>query len=346
MVGLLFGPIHQLLGQETTQDPPTVIITLMNGKERIGQILSDDGRELLLKTEAIGLVYIPKNDIERITEVEEGEIEQFDGDFRNTGPFTTRYYFTTNALPVQKRDDYAMIHVYGPEVHFSVSNQLSLGIMTTWGASPFILAGKFAIPTQNEKLNFAIGTLIGSSGYLNQFRGYGGLHWATVTFGDRMRNLSFSGGFGYVEPGFDRMDDIPGTYTGKPGGGWPDIPQAEIIPSPISAPAFSVAGITKVGKRASLFFDSMVFFYTDENIRRIESEMGTRPNETYVITVEEYTQEGIAAYIMPGMRIQRRANRAFQVALAGVIVSEKNPDGPGWDLNAFPIPTCAWLFKF
>ena len=341
----LFGSPVIALAQEP-EEPPTVIVVMMDGNERIGQIISDDGREILLKTPALGNIYIQKSEIKHIKPVETGEVEQFDGEFRNTGPFTTRYYFTTNALPVKKREDYAMVHVYGPEVHFSASDNLSLGVMTSWAASPFVLAAKYSIPTPDENVNIAIGTLLGSSGYFNEFRGYGGLHWATITFGDRMRNISISGGYGYVEPGFDRQTPVPGTYTRKPGEGYPDVPYETANRSQITAPAVSVAGITKVGKSASFFFDSMVFFYTDEDVRQTYQYSDIDRWDVISITVEEYTRTGVMAYLMPGMRIQRRANRAFQVALAGVIISEKDPDGGQNDLMTFPVPTCAWLFKF
>ncbi|MGB1647360.1 MAG: hypothetical protein ACPG9I_08705, partial [Crocinitomicaceae bacterium] len=61
--------------------------------------------------------------------------------------------------------------------------------MTTWIGSPLIAVGKYTIPTNNKKVNFSIGTMFGTSGYLNEFRGFGGLHWGTFTYGDRKNNI-------------------------------------------------------------------------------------------------------------------------------------------------------------
>ena len=48
------------------------------------------------------------------------------------------------------------------------SDQLNIGVMTTWIGSPLVAVGKYTIPTANEKLNFSIASMIGTSGYLNQ----------------------------------------------------------------------------------------------------------------------------------------------------------------------------------
>ena len=86
-------------------------------------------------------------------------------------------------------------------MHFSVSKNFSVGVMATWIASPIVLALKYTIPTRNEKLNFGFGTLLGSAGYLNQGKGYGGLHWGMLTYGDRKNNVTFSLGYSYLNTG-------------------------------------------------------------------------------------------------------------------------------------------------
>ena len=41
-----------------------------------------------------------------------------------------------------KNENYGLIHVYGPEVHLSVANKTSIGVMASWIASPIALAFK------------------------------------------------------------------------------------------------------------------------------------------------------------------------------------------------------------
>ena len=302
----------------------TKIITMNNGDVRVGVIISDDGREILISTLDIGKIYIRKQDIKNIKPYNPEAGEIVDGDFLANSPFTTRYYFTTNARPLKKGEDYVMIHLYGPEVHFSVNERFSIGIMTTWIASPFVLAGKYSIPTKNPKVNFGIGTLLGTSGYLNTFRGFGGLHWGMATFGDEQQNVTVSLGYSYMNPG---------EYNS---------------PRLSTAPVLSFAGIKKVGKRASFFFDSMIFFGKSERTTYgyypvFNPLTGTYYNDW---TTSTNTYKNTIAFFMPGMRFQSGPKSAFQFALAGVVYSERNVTDNISDVMAFPVPQCSWFIKF
>ncbi|RCL77002.1 MAG: hypothetical protein DBW72_00630 [Flavobacteriales bacterium] len=346
--------------QSTPRDTSLRLVEKHDGTKYIAKIISDDGRELLLQTEALGKLYLPKSEVKRISKIEDvGEIK--DGEFREESPFTTRYAFTNNALPIKQRNHYAMVNLFGPEIHFAVSDRLNLGIMTTWIGSPLIAVGKYTIPTDNEKVNFSIGTMLGTSGYLNQFRGFGGLHWGTFTYGDRKNNISFSAGFGYFNSGDNAFSYEPGVYVGDsntftyPDGSsytsynYPNIPVSE-IPNLIKAPILSVAGIFQLTNKASLFFDSMLAL-GKSNRTQVTYSGGQYnydpitgeplPSSNYVATVTEPEQiSAVALYVMPGMRFQKNENRAFQIALAGVSV---------WDNGnnyTFPLPTMSWFFKF
>lgn len=339
--------------QETPIDTNTYLIVTVTGTEYFGQIISDDGREVLIMTKKIGKLYLTKESIKSISKVKDSDLLELEamynnnGEFNSEGPFSTRYYFTTNCFPVKKGENYAMIHLYGPEVHFSVSKRLSVGVMATWIASPIALALKYTIPTKNEKVNFGLGTIIGSSGYLNQGLGFGGLHWGMVTLGDRKSNLTFSGGYAYVNTGIKDMDNserIPGSYPAVDDGYGGKkfnntIPRKEINNNTTTAPVIGLAGITKVGKKASLFFDSMIFFGNrQENITKQIYDSNNKPLSTEVIAGNPHS---ITAIIMPGMRFQKADNTAFQFALAGVIGRRSNGDS-----YAFPMPMCSWFFKF
>ena len=183
---------------ETEEKKENLVIIIKNsGGEYIGEIVSDDGREILLITKTIGKIYINKSEISSISKVDENVKSNKNGEFRASGPFTTRYYFTNNALPIKKNENYALVHVYGPEVHFSVGNKTSLGLMASWIASPIGLVLKQQIYSKN-KFHISVGSILGSSGYINQGQTYGGLHWGTITIGDRTSNISFSAGLAHI----------------------------------------------------------------------------------------------------------------------------------------------------
>lgn len=322
--------------QETPKDTSLRLVEKIDGTQYIAKILSDDGRELLIDTEAMGKIYIPKSQIKRIAIIEDTD-EIVNGDWREESPFSTRYAFTNNALPIKAKNHYAMVNLFGPEIHFAVNDRLNIGVMTTWLASPFVFVGKYTIPTRNPKVNFSIASMLGTSGYIDGFQSFGGFHWGTFTYGDRKKNISFSGGYGYLSvSGNSSLEDVPGTYTSI-GGQMPIIPtQSKAIPS---APIFSVAGIFQLTSKASIFFDSMfgvVSPSTSSDYNYVYDP--TTGNYNDVVTVTR--SNGAFLYFMPGMRYQQTDKKAFQIALAGVSYWQ---DGQN---TTFPLPLLSWFFKF
>lgn len=364
MLFILFALSSQwnsLTAQVDPIDTNLYRILKSNNQEYVGKIISDDGREVLLETKNLGRIFIPKSDIQSITVVHP-ETDFVGSEFRNTGVFTTRYQFSTNAFPIKKHDNYALVNLYGPEVHFSVSKNFSIGIMATWIASPIVLALKYTIPTKNEKLNFGFGTLLGSVGYLNKGRGFGGLHWAMATYGDRKNNVTLSLGYSYLNTGMNTNEQIyePGTYPAVYQNGYLNFAQLTPIEyrSPtIKAPIIGVAGIASVGKKASFVLDMMFMFgqkteiiHNQELPNTIFDPVTSTPLETYVgpITESSQTTHSLNCLIMPGMRFQKSEHTAFQISLAGVIGSStvQNMGNLETTRYSFPIPMCTWFFKF
>lgn len=297
---------------QTNQKNKLYIILLYSGEQHVGQILNDDGRELLLQTEKIGKIYLSKSQISEIKEFNEENSISINGDFILESPFTTRYAFTTNAFPIKKNINYTMVNLYGPEIHFAFTNKFSLGIMSTWIGSPVALAAKYTLPSKINKLNFAIGSILGSSGYLFNGNGLGSLEWLTTTYGNRTNNLSFSLGYGFIN-NFASKNNFRG------------------------GPLLSLAGIKKIGKYTSFIFDSM-FSYTrkNENVDTFITSIDFK--EGYYIT-EKKRITNIAFFMMPGMRFQKVENKAFQISLAGVINIH------GSETNSIPMPMCSWFYK-
>lgn len=342
---------------DTTEVRQLVVVQKYDGMELIGFILKDDGREILLDTESLGKIYISKELISKIINVEE-EKNIINGVYNIEGPFTTRYTFTTNALPIKKGENYAMVNLYGPEVHFAVSENLNIGVMTTWIGSPFVLALKYSMKTSNENVNFSVGLLSGTSSFLNSFQGYGGLAFGNVTIGDRRRNITFAAGYLYIDPNVSREETFirEGSYeTNYEYFSEYDLPEQDLIRlknNVITSPIFSIAGYHQVGPKAAFVFDSMFGFVSgklnDEvSTTQVSAPVGNQWDNNYVPGVYRHNvthvnQSNSAMFIfMPGMRFQKNENRAFQVSVAGVLVTR-----PDRDPMSFPIPTASWYFRF
>jgi hypothetical protein len=353
-----FETVKSQVTQNTEIDTNTYVIIRNNGVEVIGKILSDDGREVLILTEALGKIFIPKSDIRSIKVIDITK-EIVNGEYRSSGPFTTRYQFTTNSFPIEKGDNYAVINLYGPEVQFAVTNRFSIGVLSTWIASPIAVALKYTFPTSNEKLNFGVGTILGSSGYFNQARSFGGLHWGMVTYGDRMNNITLSLGYSYLRTGITMGNTLykPGTYAAvedqfNPGYfNFADLPllNSNKYAPKIGAPIIGIGGIASVGSKASFIFDAMLIMgsvkSTDvyQDVLYNYDLISGSPTSTTVGNIQETgisKIKSINMILMPGMRFQKKPNEAFQVSLAGVIGAT---DGIRY---SFPIPMCSWFYKF
>jgi hypothetical protein len=204
-------------------------ITKNDGSEFVGEILSEDAREILVELLDGRKVYIPAHEIRKIEKVKEGTLNQ-NGEVQEREVFATRYDFTTNALPIEKGESYYSLNLYGPEVHFGVSKNLGVGILTTWLGAPMLGSIKYTHSIE-EKVHVGVGALVGTMSWA-QPDVFLGLPFGMLTFGDKLRNLNFSAGYGIA--GYD--------------GEFSNIPLA------------SIAGMAKVNKSITFVFDSVFIF--------------------------------------------------------------------------------------
>lgn len=279
---ILFSSIVSF-AQTETEEKQYVIVTKNDGTEYVGYIVSDDGREVLLVTEALGNLYLPKHEIKRIDKIsyeaalKELQIEKLAIDKL----FATRYFLTTNGMATPKGNHYAHMNLLGPEIHFAATDRLSLGLMSTWIGSPWVFAGKYTIASQ-ENFHFGVGALVGTGGYLGGEIGVA-LPFAAVTFGNNKNNVNFSGGWGGV-------------------GEWSEMGEN-------GSGLFSVAACFKAGRKISVILDSFVI----TGIREMDYDYN--PNTD---TYDEKIKYSTLALFIGGVRFQTQANKAFQVGFTTI----------------------------
>ena len=312
-----------------TTTPQLYQIVKSDKSEYVGYILSDDGREILIETQNIGKIYIQKSEVLSINLIEDTRLI-VRGEVYDAGPFTTRYMFTTNGLPLKKGANYAILNLHGPEVHFALSNNFSIGIMTSWIASPYVVVFKKTFPNKqvDKDLHFSLATMFGTSGYLFNGRGFGGLHFASLTKGNARNNINLSAGYTYFNVGDIKTNAHPYRH----------------------GPLASLAGIVKVGAKASFVFDSMIGYL---NFYKLQSVYGsgysgnTGPAD-YTDENWSYTKSGaFFVLLMPAMRFQTQPNSAFQISIAGVSVTPKGYASLDSDKTVtIPIPMLSWMYKF
>lgn len=379
LVSVFLAAFSPTRAQEVDSNRRLTII-LRDGTVYHGTLAYDDGREMKFNTEELGLLVLRKQDLRRMENNEEAPKSSSDGfvPVVKEGPFTTRYGVTTNGFSIKKGENYGLISLYGPEIHFAVTNRLNIGYMTTWAASPMAVSLKYTFTTDDSPVQLSAGSLIMSSGFIQSMRGYGTLTFGNLTLGNRTKNVNFSGGYLYWQSGKKTISS--GDYTvSSESMGQPTIPQADpywfsspeflrygnngrfINKDNVSSdkirngyatqgPVFGVSGIFPLGEKASFVFESMLGLFVTRR-EYIEDALYTNSifnpstgNFTNYYNVNVSTRDyGMTMiYVSPGVRFQSKQDFAWQLSLASTsFTSEVNNK-----TRAFPVPTFSLFKKF
>lgn len=207
------------------------VITTQDGGEFVGRIVSDDGREVIIETENLGRVIIPKYQIKEMRR--QGVERQVD---LGNHAFATRYFLTTNGLSVPRGASYIQWNTYGPNFQFGISERLGIGIITSWFGVPLIGNLKYSFEL-DESTHVALGTLLGTGSWTAPDFGIA-LPFGAITLGNRRNNLTLSAGYGTVwESGRGEGNAL-----------------------------FALGGMTQVGSTVSLVFDSIVMPTVDDGM--------------------------------------------------------------------------------
>ena len=212
----------------------TYLVIKNDGTEFIGDILEDDGREILINTTRLGKLYIPKHEIKSISLIDQEEI--FSKKLQEDDFFSSRYFITTNGFTQKKGNYYLLVHLFGPEVQFAITDNITVGGLTTWVGMPIVLTAKYSAEL-TENLHIGIGVLGGSLSWVN-FEANGVLPYGAITVGNLKYNLTLSGGGIFVQ---DQNDSFQSAL-------------------------FSVAGMARLGEKVSFIVDSYGFKETKNNV--------------------------------------------------------------------------------
>jgi hypothetical protein len=209
--------------------PDKVFVVIKNdGTRFVGTIVSQDEREVIMDTEKIGRVAIPRHEIREIREADAGDLGQ--GEYLGSRSFSSRHFISTSALPLEKGEHFAAINLYGPEAYFTLADHFTLGGLTSWVGVPIVASLKYTLHA-GQNVHFGLGLYGGTLSWVS-FKSLGGLAYASVTIGNFNNNLTLSGGYAGVTDGED--------FAG-------------------SEPLFSVGGMVRLGKSVSLVGDSFIY---------------------------------------------------------------------------------------
>ncbi len=204
-----------LAAQETPVTADTTrlweVITA-DGNQYIGVILDRNTDEVRLKTETIGIITIPVQNISSIKEVERRQM--VGGQLWADNPQAARYFWAPNGYGLKPGEGYYQnIWVFFNQVSVGLSDNASVG----FGIVPLFLFGgaptpvwitpKVSIPVVEDKFNIGggalIGTILGESG-----SGFFGIAYGVSTFGSRDKNFNIGLGYGFADGEWARTPTV------------------------------------------------------------------------------------------------------------------------------------------
>lgn len=215
-----------------------VCITLNDGTKIIGKVTQNNERELTVSSTDGRRQIIPQFFVKTISDINESDMSE-NGKYLGKDNYCTRYFLTTNGLPIEKGKNYIQWNLFGPDIQFSVSDHFGVGIMTSWIGNPVVGSFKYSNKI-SKNVHYAIGGLVGTTTWM--WRAGLALPFAALTFGNGRNNINFSSGYGAVWTGFESN----GTAL------------------------YSIAGMAKLSNKLSFVFDSFItneFGFFTPNLR-------------------------------------------------------------------------------
>ena len=240
---LFFSLFSFSFGQsDTTQKAEKVVVTKHDGAQYVGIILKDDGREILIETESIGKLYLPKHMIKSIKAVSDSKMEEDEEDkslnqteekntqtksdsvevtdappvkvdpseqeeeFKYSNYISTKYLYFDNAMPLRRGESFIKFTLVGFEGQLRITDRWSAGLISSYAGAPAILKTKYSIPLAEQAyLSFSgwYGSMAFGSPFNRSIRDGGGIGIAAFTWGDRKKNFTVQGGYGYVHYHFE-----------------------------------------------------------------------------------------------------------------------------------------------
>jgi hypothetical protein len=314
-------------GADAQTDPASQDLTYkvikQNGSSFVGKIISRDAREILLETESIGLVYIPKHEIQEIFPVKEGEKEI------SGGLFSTRYFLTTNGFAINKGDNYIQWNLFGPDFQFGVADNVTLGIMTSWVGMPVIGTAKYS-KQFGDKLAGGLGFLGGTGSWAHPRYGLI-LPFGFLSVGDPVNNLNFSTGYGLLF-----TEETERTIVDQPSEYYTNSVEYNEVSRMEGRPLFSIAAMFRINDKFSFVFDSFIMTAgKDRETKEVYENWNDRTGKGtyYYETRIEKTYPLVV--LSPGLRFQANDNSSFQFGFTGI-----HFDG---EFVPLPIPMVQWF---
>jgi hypothetical protein len=214
-------------------------IETKDGNIFIGTLVEEDSLSLVLKTESLGEIKIPKNNIKSRTELK--EVKKVGSEFWLPNPQSSRYFWAPNGYGLKENESYYQnIWILYNQFSFGLTNNFSLGagvlplFLFAGESTPIWIVPKLSIPVVENKFNIGTGAFLGT--ILGEDTGLFGLLYGTTTFGSRDKNVSFGLAYGFA------------------GGEW------------LKVPVINISGMARTGPKGFLITENYVISSEGETL--------------------------------------------------------------------------------
>ena len=191
----------QCIGQNVTDSTRTVKVETIDGNVFVGNIITEDSLNLVIKTEILGEIKIPLNNVKSRTVLK--ELKKVGREYWLPNPQSSRYFWAPNGYGLDKGSSYYQsIWILYNQFSFGLTDNFSVGA----GMIPLFLFGvpiapvwivpKLSIPVVKDKFNVGAGAFLGT--LLGDNSGAFGLLYGTTTFGSRDQNMNFGLAYGFA----------------------------------------------------------------------------------------------------------------------------------------------------
>jgi hypothetical protein len=188
-------------GQNLPDSTKILRIETIDGNIFIGSVITQDSLTLVLKTESLGEIKIPKMNIKSKTELK--EVKKVGSEFWLPNPQSSRYFWAPNGYGLKEGSSYYQnIWILYNQFSFGLTDNFSIGagvvpmFLFAGTATPFWIVPKFSIPVVENKFNIGTGAFLGT--IIGEDVGLFGLLYGTTTFGSRDKNISFGLAYGFA----------------------------------------------------------------------------------------------------------------------------------------------------
>jgi hypothetical protein len=188
-------------GQDLADTIKTSRIETKDGNIFIGAVIAEDSLTLILKTESLGEINIPKNNIKSRTELK--EVKKVGSEFWLPNPQSSRYFWAPNGYGLKEKESYYQnIWILYNQFSFGLTNNFSIGagmlplFLFAGVSTPIWIVPKLSIPVVENRFNIGTGAFLGT--VLGEDVGLFGLLYGTTTLGSRDKNISFGLAYGFA----------------------------------------------------------------------------------------------------------------------------------------------------